>query len=207
MIDGDDFPFSPPGQINQFVQARLHRFQTDLRVLEPRHTVGKHILTGDCYILDHDQFYTVRAAVSDKYTISPDQVFIVGSAKLGFSIADSKRYRAFCTASDIDVAVVSDSLFDRIWKDVLRFDAEANDWRTEKPMFRKYLMMGWIRPDALPASLPATKDWWQFFQQLTRDVTDGQFKINGGLYRTTEFLQIYQERSVKSCKLALELVR
>ena len=173
--------------------------------MDPRHTVGKHILTGDCYILDQDGHYSMRAAISDRYEVHPEQVFVVGSAKLGFSIAEAKRFRAFCTESDIDVAIVSDSLFDRIWMEVLRFDTEGNEWREEKPRFRKYLMQGWIRPDALPQSLPKRKEWRHFFQQLTSQVKDGRFKINGGLYRTHEFLELYQERSVLNCKLALEL--
>jgi hypothetical protein len=92
---------------------------------------------------------------------------------------------------------------------VARYDEQAADWRQNKSMFRKYLMNGWIRPDALPQaeSFLLTREWWQFFQELSSETQNGKFKVSGGLYRTNEFLELYQERSVRSCKATLELTR
>ncbi|MFN7934750.1 MAG: hypothetical protein U0R19_15585 [Bryobacteraceae bacterium] len=132
------------------MKHRLDRFRRDLDHLAPREMVQKHILMGDCYILDHDARYTLSAKVSSQYSIRPEQIRVVGSGQLGFSVVDGKRYRPFNPDSDIDVAIVSEDLFDRIWFEVLRYDAQAADWIEEKRKFRRYLMNGWIRPDALP---------------------------------------------------------
>lgn len=188
---------------------RLGRFMKDLREREVNDTVRKHILLGDCYILDRDSHYDFRSKISHHYGIHPEEVHVVGSGQLGFSIADGKRYRPFSVKSDIDVAIVSPVLFDRIWTAVVRYDGQGSDWRETKKMFRKYLMNGWIRPDALPQaeSFSLTREWWQFFQELSSQTQDGKFKVSAGLYRTKEFLELYQERSVRSCKAALELTR
>jgi hypothetical protein len=178
----------------------------DLPLLETRDIVRKHILMHDCYILDHDGLFDLCSKISKSYGIHSESVRIVGSGKLGFSIAEGKRYRPFCASSDIDVAVVSDALFDRYWLAVLRYLAGNPTWEG-KSMFRKYLTNGWIRPDALPTSdaFPMTREWWEFYGSLSGSVLDGKFRINAGIYRTFEFLEIYQERSVASCKTALEL--
>lgn len=188
---------------------RLDRFMKDLRDREVNDTVRKHILLGDCYILNPDSHYDFRSTISGHYKIHPEEVHIVGSGQLGFSIADGKRYRPFSIKSDIDVAIVSSDLFDRVWTTVVRYDGQGADWRENKSMFRKYLMNGWIRPDALPQaeSFSLTREWWQFFQKLSSETQNGRFKVSGGLYRTNEFLELYQERSVRSCKAALELTR
>ena len=191
---------------NRFVQLRLDRFKKDLAQLEGHDAVRKHIILGDCYVLNADLHYTLRASVSNEFSIRPENVLMVGSGKLGFSIAPDKRYRPFSDTSDIDLALVSDKLFDEIWMDVLRFDVEVGSW-DEKRMFRNYLMNGWIRPDSLPRSqlFPRRDHWWNFFRSLSECGSYGSYKIAAGIYRTPEFLERYQLNSVMACKAAVEL--
>jgi hypothetical protein len=203
----NDFPFSANDDVpNRFVKLRLDRFLKDLRILQPREVVRKHILMGDCYILNHDEYYDLCARISDQFKIIPQHMHLVGSGKLGFSIAENKRYRPFNPESDIDIAIVSPELFDKIWMEVARFNAQEANWK-EKGKFRRYLMDGWIRPDALPISdsFQTRKEWWPFFQGLTSQIQNGKFRVSAGLYRTEAFLELYQEKSVKSCKADLEL--
>ena len=55
--------------------------------------VDRHIIFGDCYILDKDSYFDLKEQVADHFEIHPPQVVMVGSGKLGFSIAHPKRYR------------------------------------------------------------------------------------------------------------------
>lgn len=201
----DEFPFSYEDKPNQFVQQRLLRFQADLQKLSIEDTVQKHILLGPCYIFDHDGLFDLQSAIAKHFGISPTTVHVVGSAQLGFSVVDSKRYKPFNIKSDIDVAIVSDKLFDEVWDRVLRYDAEGNAWNGQKSKFCKYLMSGWIRPDALPPQETFSLEWWKFFQELGGATKDGKFKVAAGIYRTPAFLEVYHQRAVKSCKTALEL--
>jgi hypothetical protein len=206
----DDFPFSAdPKSPNGVVRERLSRFVADLQILDSAQIVQKHLLMGECYILDRNSRYELSWAISAKYGVRPERVYVVGSGQLGFSIADHKRYRPFSVASDVDVAIVSEHLFDQIWMDVVRYDAQGTDWSPRKQKFRRYLMNGWIRPDALPHadSFPTTMEWWSFFEELSGRLKNGRFKVAAGLYRTAEFLELYQQRSVASCKADLELNR
>jgi hypothetical protein len=41
------------------------------------------------------RYYSLKAAVAEQFQIHPNEIIVVGSAKLGFSIAPTKRYRAF----------------------------------------------------------------------------------------------------------------
>ena len=137
----------------------------------------------------------------------PKRALIVGSGKMGFSIANGKRYRIFNDQSDIDIAIISGSLFDRVWQQVFTYWNEKGRWEEEN-QFRKYLFRGWVRPDKLPPSesFEIRKEWWEFFRKLTQTDTYGQYKIAAGLYRSWYFFETYQSICVKECKQELELV-
>ena len=92
------------------ISARVQDFQMDLGTLPDNIVVQKHITFGDSYILDRDQYFTLKRNISEKFRIHPSQVILVGSGKLGFSIAPTKRFRHFGDQSDIDVAIVSSEL-------------------------------------------------------------------------------------------------
>ena len=86
----------------------------------------KHIIDGRSfffseYLKDSNREYTVRHSISTALGLSINDVVIVGSAKLGFSVKTDKflnfdeRFRRTNKKehlSDIDVAIVSKKLFD-----------------------------------------------------------------------------------------------
>ena len=130
---------------------------------------------------------------------------MVGSAKLGFSIAFNKRYRVFCDSSDIDMVLLSPSLFDKIWKEVYSYESQKNFW-PESSEFKEYLFKGWIRPDKLPKSDIFTlgNEWFEFFRGLTSSGRYGRFNIRAGLYKDWHFLEGYQSICVEQCKFELK---
>ncbi|WP_427833327.1 hypothetical protein ACQP4G_09605 [Actinobacillus pleuropneumoniae] len=80
----------------------------------------KNIIHGTPFIFasNEDKFYDFRKAIADKWNIIYHEIYITGSAKLGFSFFKNKL---FDNDSDIDVAIISNSLFDRIAKEVEDF--------------------------------------------------------------------------------------
>lgn len=76
---------------------------------------------------------------------------MIGSAKLGFSIAPSKLWKEFNEESDIDIVVVSDKIFDIYWQELFEFNIELTARsQGEQDLYEKFLnyfFRGWIRPD------------------------------------------------------------
>jgi len=58
-----------------------------------------------------DAYYDFRKRVADEFNVNFHEVFIIGSAKLGFS---PHKQRPFSYDSDVDVAIVSTALYERI---------------------------------------------------------------------------------------------
>lgn len=152
-------------------------------------------------ILSQDQYFSLRTEVASHFNLHPNEILIVGSAKLGFSIAPNKRYINFSDTSDIDVVLVSNSLFDEIWQSTFDYYNNGGDWSQFKD-FKNYHFRGWIRPDKFPPerSFQRCSDWWEFFRELTKSGKYGQYKIRGALYKSWHYLENYQKFCTQRCK-------
>jgi hypothetical protein len=183
------------------INERKRAFIQDFGRLSDVAIVRKHITLGPCCIFDEDAHFELKQEVAEHFDIHPSEVVVVGSSKLGFSIAPQKRYRHFGDESDIDVAIVSPTLFDSIWHSVRRFRRDGGYW-PEFDDFSRYLFGGWIRPDKLPRSrtFPLRDDWWNFFIELTKSERYGRYKVRGALYRTWLHIEDYQKVCIEDCR-------
>ena len=186
------------------ISARVQDFQKDLGTLPDNIVVQKHITFGDSYILDRDQYFALKHGISERFELHPSQVILVGSGKLGFSIAPRKRYRHFGDLSDLDVAIVSSELFQAIWVEVFEYWRDRRYWERFR-QFKDYLFRGWLRPDLLPPSIESSYEWFDFFRKLTATGQYGSYKIGAGIYQSWQHLESYQLMSVVGCRESLEV--
>lgn len=187
------------------IEERTCRFRDLLSRQSVQDVVQSEITTGTCVAIGDEQYTTLRRRVAKHFGVHRNEVIVVGSAKLGFSIAPDKRYRAFGDQSDIDVAVCSSEVFDSLWLSVFEFWHRGETW-PGLSQFRKYLFRGWMRPDLLPpgGSFRNADIWWEFFRELTATGECGNYKIAGALYKSWRYLEAYQEKCVTDCHLELE---
>ncbi|MGW5355313.1 hypothetical protein ACWERV_32940 [Streptomyces sp. NPDC004031] len=182
---------------------RLAKFKDVLSSeVSDRRMVDAHILHGSCFAINDDDRYNLKEEIASEFSLKVHQdIFIVGSAKLGFSISPPKRYRLFGDRSDIDVAIVSHDLYEKVWHETHEYMESGAYWK-EKQNFERYLAWGWIRPDKLPrsASFDFTDTWWNFFRSLQRSRRYGPYKIAAAIYHDMSFLTKYQMNSVAACR-------
>ncbi len=191
--------------INDLIRA----FREDLPKRSVIELVQRHITFGsDCYALGKDTYFELKNQVAIKFGVNPTEVVVVGSAKLGFSIAPDKRYRIFGDFSDIDVVLCSGPLFDQFWVDVFDYWRRGGFWEG-LDQFRKYLFRGWMRPDKLPPekSFEKSQEWWDFFRHISSTGDFGPYKIRGALYKNWHFLESYQSKCISECKQIEETIQ
>jgi hypothetical protein len=92
----------------------VSQFRSELLIRSPRDICRRFLIFGSCAQLDDDRYYRLKATIAEHFSIHPNEIIVVGSTKLGFSIAPTKRYRVFSETSDIDVAIISPQLFDKV---------------------------------------------------------------------------------------------
>jgi hypothetical protein len=127
---------------------------------------------------------------------------VVGSGRIGFSLNPANFPRPFGRASDLDVVVVNDDLFDRVWHTMLtwnyprryRLYGQERHWQKKR---QDDLYWGWFRPEkiryeglTLPEKLKPLRDlsaqWFEAFQSLSTYPALAARVVKGRLYRTEQ---------------------
>ena len=153
----------------------------------------------------------------DELGFGPENVRIVGSAKVGFSLSLDNFPRAFSDTSDIDVLIVNEALFDQIWFNILTWHYPRRQlhlggsdsiWMRTR---RKDLYWGWLHPDkikyeglSLPEVLKPLRDistsWFNAFHSFSRYPEFADRQVSGRLYRSWDHARLYQIDSLRQIK-------
>lgn len=204
------------------VEERIEEFRGDLETLDAEHVFHKHLLASRSPVLLPAQERNIVFEIAKSFDTPVTGVFLVGSAKLGFrllakgedrarTIPQREQFSPFDDHSDIDVAIISQELFQAYWRKVCAFHAGGgyrhfSKWDESNPLhtFTYYLMQGWIRPDGLPAS--ANYDMrgeWVSKVDRVDNLRLAPAKVKVGLYFDPKFLASYQIRAINKCKANL----
>lgn len=168
----------------------------------------KHVFHGLPHVFKgrESDYFDFRQIISEKYNIGFQEVFIVGSGKLGFSYI---KGTTFSYESDIDVVLVNEQLFEKYYVDICDYQYQLDRFKkipTERELamynrFLQYLVKGWMRPDLLPLSFQAEalkSDWFDFFKNISYGQTSiGNYKVNGGLFKNYYFLEKYHINGIE----------
>jgi hypothetical protein len=176
----------------------------------------KHVLHGTPHVFENreNDFYEFRSRIAQRFEISFHEVIITGSAHLGFS---PHKNTLFSLDSDIDVALVSEKLFEEFIEIARSYQMQLRGARRsitvkEQQMYHEFLeytVLGWIRPDKLPTSFQvnSTKDgWFDFFKSISYDRSEvGNYKVAGGVFRSYRHLELYTISGIQGVRETLTL--
>lgn len=163
---------------------------------------------------NEDAYYEFRKRIANKFGISFHEVFITGSAKLGFS---PHKNKLFDYDSDIDVAIISATLYDRIMSFIhdyqmgLRENRKAVTYEELKGYHRflEYGAIGWMRPDLLPTSfrvIELKRDWFDFFDSISHGKSEvGNYKVTAGAFKSYAHLEQYTLSGLRSLRTKLQV--
>jgi len=163
---------------------------------------------------NEDAYYSFRKQIADKFEINFHEVFITGSAKLGFS---PRKRKLFDLDSDIDVALISSVLYDRMMDFIhdyqmeLRENRKAVSWDEIKGYhkFLEYSAIGWMRPDLLPTSFRVEElktEWFEYFDSISHGRSEiGNYKVTAGAFKSYGHLERYTVSGLRSLKTKLQI--
>lgn len=176
----------------------------------------RNILHGTPVVFggNEDAYYMFRKRIADKFEINFHEVYITGSAKLGFS---PHKRKEFDFDSDIDVALISSSLYDRILDFIHEYQMELRGNRlavsfdeiSKYHKFLEYGAIGWMRPDLLPTSFRGTQlktEWFEFFKSISHGRSEvGNYKVTAGAFKSYSHLERYTISGIRSLKTTLQI--
>lgn len=209
--------------------------QTDLlREMDAESVFQKHVIDGpSAYFLHAPRIpndeYELRRDIARATGTNINDVIIIGSAKLGFSVKD-ERFQKFDAKfdetknvhdkSDIDVALVNREYFDQVAEAIYHLSCHfdqiwinknwlANQYYIQSKNlvleYSKYIARGWLRPDFMPNSYLKEAAWLTPCNTWTNKL---ERKVSIGLYSNWTYLKHYHMdhlQKLRSKLLTLEI--
>jgi hypothetical protein len=179
----------------------------------------QYIFTGVPYVFRDEPASNslLTGHVCHELRVAQANVVVVGSAKTGFSLNPNNFPRGFSDTSDIDVIVVSEQLFDKVWMTLLEWQyprrlislgGPEQRWAASR---RKDIYWGWIVPDeisyeglAFPNVLRPLRDisaqWFNTFQKLSLYREFVARTVSGRLYRTWDHALRYHTDGLRQIR-------
>ncbi|WP_371038068.1 hypothetical protein [Rhodosalinus sp. FB01] len=168
--------------------------------------------TPYCFTGREDEWFQFKLEISRFFGINHTDVFIAGSAMLGFSPV---KRTDFSVESDIDVAIVSPALFGRISDMACELEYSMRDAQLHLPnhqfrayiRFLRYLAIGWARPDLVPPEREIgawKREWFDFFKSVSYErCKAGNHKVSAGAFSSYERLERYSLNSFEKIRSTL----
>lgn len=159
-----------------------------------------------------------RSEIAAAVGVAPENIRVVGSARFGFSLKPGNNLRSYADSSDIDLVVVGEDLFDRLWLALLRafyprppFTTTVGGWLKER---QKEVYTGWLTPMAMPFDyrihgqrvkevLDIRFTWFTAMKNASRHPVKRHEDISARLYRTWRHAELYHLHSVMALRKSL----
>lgn len=193
--------------MKEIIENRKIKFKEELNneLISDIAIIRKNLLHGNpvVYHDNEDTYFFLKQKIANYFNVSTSKIVMVGSAKLGFSIAPKKLWNNFNEESDIDIVVISEEVFDEYWKELLDFNINTKARTLEEDQrfreFLEYFLKGWIRPDLFPFNYSKKNKWFEFFNSISYGKF-GNFKIAGAIFRNEYFFEHYHTRNINKLR-------
>ena len=149
--------------------------------------------------------------------LPPENILVVGSAKIGFSLSPDTFPRGFSRRSDIDVVAIDKTAFDLVWMTILKWhyprrypglEMVDRTWVRER---KKDIYWGFLAPDrirytglSLPETLKPLRNlstkWFNAFRGLSLYPEFSPWNVSGRLYRTREHALLYHVQGLRQIR-------
>lgn len=182
---------------------------------EIKSLIKKYFLYGTAFVFHNntEDEFDFKNKISNEFKIPIENIYIVGSSKLGFSYHKQKK---FDFDSDIDIAIVNHELFEKYFDIATDIQYSIRNGKTiistdelkQYNKFKNYLIIGWMRPDKLPLSYQVSHNlqssWFHFFESISNNKSEvGNYKVAAGIFKNHDFLIKYLVDSLLKYKKGL----
>jgi plasmid maintenance system killer protein len=193
----------------------IDAFKAALQKCDSSYIYRKYLLGHDVWyfreklkLTDHAHRYDdFKILMSQKLGIHINNIAIVGSAKLGFSITPRKEkaFSAFSEESDIDIVVVSSEIFRSSWLAFLELSSKKKIpgyFSITKNIFRKFVSL-----KEVDSSNEFFLQWQGKMEPCQKDLQimySVPNEINYRIYESWEDVERYHLKGLEELKMLLE---
>lgn len=157
------------------------------------------------YIFDgeEDEYIHWREKIAKNLRVDPTDIFVTGSAALGFSLNPNKNFKHFDEKSDVDVSIVSQHYFDVAWHDLIftsrtiiqpKMKASLDDHRN------RLIYWGTIATDKILPLLSFGAEWDSIIKSSQLFPVFENREINFRIYKDKLSIRNYLQVSINNRK-------
>jgi len=158
-----------------------------------------------CY---EDSYSAFCRELATSLGVHPADVALVGSGRLGFSLNPQHLLSRFSGTSDLDVVVVSSSVFDGAWTDLLHGSVSTAFAETEeRRRLRKTqdnFFDGYLRSDHVPVGSALSREWFPKLAGPFSSVTARRHEVKAWLFKSWWHAELFYLRNVSAVRPALQ---
>ena len=176
--------------------------------------VDAELLNRRPWIFEADaEYHSWCKSVADALKIEKEHIHIVGSAATGYSLSPLKPGRPFRRlgssqrASDIDLAITSEDLFEESWNTIVSFDRRHSleMAREEREKMRTDIYWGLVGQRSLPTNTHSARRILTALSIATRTPPIRGHVVRCRIYRRKDDLRAYHVNSLRQLRAQLEL--
>lgn len=180
------------------------QFKADLLTKRPTLVASLWVMEGVPYIFgdDKEAYANWRELISDGIGVDSSEIQIIGSAATGISLNPHKNYRAFCSTSDVDIAIISEHFFNVSWRFLRGLGPRLHSFPPSAKQsvhnhVSKYIYWGTIATDRLLGYLPFGHGWLEVFEEAAKKPPVDGRPISARIYKDFDSLRSYHVRNLK----------
>jgi hypothetical protein len=152
--------------LSDWVKIEVQEFMQCVREDTPlKELVGRIVIDRLPFTFDtKQQYFHWREILAEGLQVDSRDIVVVGSAATGRSLSPRKRFRTFHANSDVDIAVISQTHFDRAWYWFRQADPVVLGLTDEpRRLFERhkqaYIFDGMIAANYFLSYLPFGSEW------------------------------------------------
>ena len=182
----------------------LEEIKKDIITLNANQIYKKYIFDPAIWYFENNKegFELMKIAISENMKIDPNDITIVGSAKIGYSLSPIKNFKHFNDDSDIDVVIVSKKWFQYFWKLYRKSYRPEYNFLYKKNIYRE-TFLGFIHEENMDFISGCRKSWRDLTADTKKYLSSVLFlkhKMNIRLYRNWQDFEDYNIWSINKLK-------
>ncbi|WP_438349202.1 hypothetical protein ACP8HI_00435 [Paenibacillus sp. FA6] len=183
--------------------------ENDIYNIYRTNLLGNEVWYFKDYLQDPDYSRTydnLKHFISEKLAVHFNNVAIFGSAKTGYSFSPNKDFRIFNECSDIDIVVVSQTMFSYFWTEYMDIHAKSIRPINNYPYVAKAIFQKFIVFNGFDLSNEAYVKWHKQESDFKKDLQlnfNIVHDINYRIFESWDAVQNYYMRSIHILKSQL----
>lgn len=186
------------------VPSTQAEFLTEIKAGSPLTLAIKYLDSDEIHAMSVDEYAHFKVSVSNLLA-TPSRIVIAGSGNWRFSLNPEKNFSEYHGKSDLDVAVVSQALFNSTWHEIrklhrTRWTSLSQDWRQRLRRNGENIYSGFASPKWLPDSNNPMR--YSFLSMLSKLSTKaiGYREVNMMYFRDDTEMYDYYVRGFHAAK-------